>query len=133
MNFTRRLTLFIFGTLLGSAFVYAVLIRGRDMPAWLPGDRVLEQLREHAVQVSSKGACQLQCNQLGNNDILSVLNTAEVKFSESDIRGKDIPEYVLEGKGLKGQTLKMKFKSTQLTTNFLELVQPTTADTCNCK
>ena len=133
MNFTRRLTLFIFGILLGSAFVYAVLIRGREMPAWLPGDRVLEELRLHPVQVSAKGACQLKCNNLENNDILNLLNTAEVLFSESDVRDKDIPEYVLEGKGLKGQTLKMKFKSQQTTTNFLELIQPATADTCNCK
>lgn len=133
MNFTRRLTLFIFGILLGSAFVYAVLIRGREMPAWLPGDRVLEELRKNPVQVSAKGACQLKCNSLENNDILNLLNTAEVLFSESDVREKEIPEYVLEGKGLKGQTLKMKFKSQQTTTNFLELIQPATADTCNCK
>ena len=85
------------------------------------------------MQVSAKGACQLKCNKLENNDILNLLNTAEVLFSESDVRNKDIPEYVLEGKGLKGQTLKMKFKSQQTTTNFLELIQPATADTCNCK
>lgn len=107
-----------------------MLFRGRDFPAWTPEGRVLEQMREYPVKISQRAACQLECAKLSNNDILQVLNTAEVLFSESDIRGKEIPEYILEGKGLNGQTLKMKFRSEQMITKLLELVKPAT--TCNC-
>jgi len=131
MPFSRRLALFIFGILLGSVFVYAILIRGKDFPAWLPEDRVLESLREHPIQISSRMACELSCLGLQNTDVVKVLSTAEVLFSESDVRGKEQPEYVLKGKLNNGKDAKMKFRTDGLTTRAVGIVDPSTS-TCNC-
>ncbi len=124
MPFSRRVTLFIFGILLGSFFIWALLLRGRTFPAWTPEGRVLEQLRASPIKISQKAACQLQFKGLSNDDIVSVLNTADVNFSDSDIRNREIPEYLLEGKGTQGQNLKMKFRSEYLSTRLLEVVYP---------
>jgi hypothetical protein len=132
MPFSRRITLFIFGTLLGCFFVWAVLMRGRDFPAWTPEGRVLQQLRENPIRIAPKAACQLKCAALENNDILAVLQTAEVLFSESAIRGKETPEYVLEGEGLKKQRLKMKFRTEYTSTRLLEVLVKPVSDTCKC-
>jgi hypothetical protein len=130
----RRISLFIFGILLGSGLVYVTLMRGRDFPAWTPEGRIKESLQENPVKISSQARCMLLCNNIADNDVLSVINTADVLFSESDIRGKQIPEYVVEGKGLNGKTYKMKFKSEYLVTKLISVLpQKDAPKTCDCK
>lgn len=133
MHFSRRLTLFLFGTLLGSFFVWAVLMRGRDFPSWTPEGRVLEQLRSHPIKISPKAECQLKCAGLKTDDIIHVLQSAEVLFSESSIRDKEIPEYILEGEGVAKLKLKMKFRSEYLSTKLLEVLAKPLSDTCKCE
>lgn len=134
MPFSRRLTLFIFGILLGSLFVYGTLVRGRTFPAWLPSDRVLEAMREHPIQIAAQLRCELECLGLDNQDVVSVLadENADVLFDESDIRGKEKPEYIIEGKTLSGKTMKIKFRSEGLSTRALS-ISSAEAATCNCK
>ncbi len=134
MPFARRLALFIFGILLGSVFVYAILIRGRSFPAWLPSDRVMEALRENPIQISARLRCELECLKLENQDVASILadEEADVLFEESDIRGKEKPEYVIEGKVRSGKKMKMKFRSEGLSTRAIAITSPE-ASSCNCK
>ena len=111
MSFGRRLRLFIFGILLGSLVVWGFLFRGRTFPAWTPEGRVLESLQEHPVKISTEARCLLDCNKISDQDILKLIADGDVLFSQSDIHGKEIPEYVVEGKGASGKTFKMKFRS----------------------
>jgi hypothetical protein len=60
------------------------------------------------------------------------LQTAEVLFSESAIRDKEIPEYILEGEGLKKEKIKMKFRSEYMSTKLLEVLAKPVSDTCKC-
>ena len=134
MPFARRLALFIFGILLGSVFVYAILVRGRSFPAWLPSDRVMEALREYPIQISAQLRCELACLKLENQDVASILadEEADVLFDESDIRGKEKPEYVIEGKIQSGKKMKMKFRAEGLSTRALGITSPEAAAR-NCK
>lgn len=132
MPFSRRIALFIFGTLLGGVFVWAVLMRGRNFPDWTPEGRILEQLRAQPIKIASKANCQLKCAGLKTDDVVSVLQSAEVLFSESAIRNKDIPEYTLEGESVSRQKLKMKFRSEYLSTKLLEVEAKPLSDTCKC-
>jgi hypothetical protein len=133
MPFSRRIILFLFGTVLGCFFVWAVLMRGRNFPAWTPEGRVLEQLQAHPIKIASKADCQLKCSGLKTDDIVAVLQSAEVLFSESSIRDKEIPEYILEGEGVSKQKLKMKFRSEYLNTKLLEVLVQPLSDTCKCE
>jgi len=134
MNFNRRLRLFLLGVGIGSLVVWAALFRGRTFPAWTPEGRILEALQQSPVKISPSARCMLDCNSISDQDILSVLQTADVKFDESDIHGKPVPEYVLQGKGLNGKTYKMKFKS-EYPSSYLLAVMPNkdAGSRCDCK
>jgi hypothetical protein len=134
MSFARRIRLFIIGILIGSLVVWGFLFRGRTFPAWTPEGRVLEALREHPIRITSEARCMLNCNKITDDDILALIADGDVLFSESDIRGKDIPEYVVEGKGKSLKLYKMKFRSEYLTTVLISVLpSPNSNATCDCK
>lgn len=131
MEFRKRLRLFIFGILLGSGIVWAFLFRNRDMPAWTPEGRVLEALQNNPVKISSLAKCKLSCYELSTDDILEVLRTADVHFSESNIRGKQVPEYVVEGNLINGEKRKMLFRSEYMSTYLIDVL-PVADINCAC-
>jgi len=134
MSFARRIRLFIIGILIGSLVVWGFLFRGRTFPAWTPEGRVLEALHEYPIRISSEARCVLNCNNITDEDILALIADGDVLFSESDIRGKDIPEYVVEGKGKNLKLYKMKFRSEYLTTVLISVLPtPNSNATCDCK
>ena len=149
MSFARRIRLFIIGILIGSLVVWGFLFRGRTFPAWTPEGRVLEALQEHPIRISSDARCMLDCNKISDEDILALIADGDVLFSESDIRGKDIPEYVVEGKGKNQKLYKMKFRTEYLTTVLISVLRysvrnlttvlisvlpsPNSISTCDCK
>ena len=134
MSFARRIRLFIIGILIGSLVVWGFLFRGRSFPAWTPEGRVLEALQEHPIRISSEARCMLNCNHITDDDILALIADGDVIFSESDIRGKDIPEYVIEGKGKNLKLYKMKFRTEYLTTVLISVLpSPNSNATCDCK
>ena len=134
MSFARRIRLFIIGILIGSLVVWGFLFRGRTFPAWTPEGRVLEALQEHPIRISSEARCMLDCNKISDEDILALIADGDVLFSESDIRGKDIPEYVIEGKGKNLKLYKMKFRTEYLTTVLISVLpSPNSNATCDCK
>ena len=66
--------------------------------------------------------------------MLNLINTADVLFKESDIRGKEIPEYVLSGSLMDGRIFKMKFKSEPEQNYLLDVLTGVDAKTlCNCR
>jgi hypothetical protein len=134
MNFARRLRLFIFGILVGCLVVWALLMRGREFPAWTPEGRILEALQQHPVKVSQAARCMMQCNNISNNDMLSVINSADVVFSESTVRDIETPEYILQGQGLNGRRFKMRFRSRMEENDLLAVIPFGDAiQTCDCK
>ena len=74
MNFLHRFKFFAFGTGLGCLIVYGLLIRDRDFPAWLPEDRVLEELAVDSVIIGSSIQLQfadsLLVEHIMNSDVL---------------------------------------------------------------
>ncbi|MEX1189380.1 MAG: hypothetical protein WED33_08985 [Bacteroidia bacterium] len=132
MDFKRRLRLFIFGILLGSGVVWAFLFRGRDLPAWTPEGRILEALQQNPVKISSLAKCKLSCFDISDEDILEVIRTADVNFSESNIRDKEVPEYVLEGKGVNGDMHKLLFRSEYMSSYLMDVLPEDEGKDCNC-
>jgi hypothetical protein len=119
MDFKRRLMLFLFGVILGTFFVYAVLFRNRELPAWTPNGRVIQALKSAPVKMDSKTRCLLECHGIEDEDVILIINDGKVLFNESSIRDKEIPEYVVRGKGSDGKFLKIKFRSVP---NFTEIM-----------
>jgi hypothetical protein len=82
---------FAFGILLGCGLVYGMLIKDRDFPAWLPGDRVIEELTSHPISVADSVTLPFPDSLLPER-----INASEVLFKESVVREKPCRTYQLE-------------------------------------
>ncbi len=132
----KRLAFFIFGTVAGCVFVYFILIKGKKFPAWLPQDRVLEQIQATRIEVSPKAACYIKCLNISNQEVGNILATGDVNFSESDTRKKPYPIYHIEGKASNGLELVVYTETsskTQVTTvHEVTTKQKSQSQKCNC-
>ncbi|MFT7102609.1 MAG: hypothetical protein ACJAYA_001182 [Bacteroidia bacterium] len=100
MNFLHRFKFFAIGVGLGCLVVYGLLIRDRDFPAWLPEDRVLEELAVDSIII--RDGVQLSfADSLLTEHILD----SDVIFDESSVRDMACREYQLES-----DTERMRFK-----------------------
>jgi len=134
VNFARRLRLFIVGVLIGCLVVWGLLMRGRKFPAWTPEGRIIEALQKFPVKISAEARCMMRCNNISDNDMLSLINTADVLFSESEIRGVDTPEYILQGQGVDGRKFKMRFRNNYEDNDLLSVIPFGDAlKTCDCR
>ncbi|MCF8276204.1 MAG: hypothetical protein K9J17_05660 [Flavobacteriales bacterium] len=91
MNFFQRFGYFAFGTALGCLLVYALLIRDRDFPAWLPADRVIEELAVDSVVIAQ--GIELP---FADSLLVSRIKESDVLFNESKVRDTPCKEYQLE-------------------------------------
>jgi hypothetical protein len=94
MSFLQRLSYFAFGAGLGCVIVYGLLIRDRDFPAWLPGDRVIEELTKQPVVIAPEVGVTF------SDSIYKLkMEDADVEFKKSIVRASEIHpcrEYHLE-------------------------------------
>lgn len=101
MNFLQRFGYFAFGLGLGCMLVYALLIRGRnDLPAWLPGDRVIQDLAVDTIIIDAGVVLPFP-----DSLLIDHIKASEVKFDESLVRDVPCKEYQLES-----ETERMRFK-----------------------
>lgn len=91
MNFVQRLGYFGFGVGLGCLVVYALLIKDRDFPAWLPEDRVLEELAVDSIVVATEINLPFS-----DSVLIEKILESDVLFRESIVRDAACREYQLE-------------------------------------
>jgi hypothetical protein len=100
MNFLHRFKFFAIGVGLGCLVVYGLLIRDRDFPAWLPEDRVLEELAVDSIII--RDGVQLS---FADSLLAEHILASDVIFDESSVRDMACREYQLES-----DTERMRFK-----------------------
>ena len=93
MTFIQRLGYYGFGVGIGCLFVYALLIRDREFPAWTPEGRVLEELTMDTIFISPK----LELN-FSDSALRSKVKNSDVLFRKSIVRGEPCREYQLDSK-----------------------------------
>ena len=71
--------------------VYVMLIRDRDFPAWLPEDRVLEELAADSIAIAE--GLHLT---FSDSTLRSKLEDADVLFKKSIVRNEPCREYQIE-------------------------------------
>lgn len=90
---------------LGILIVYFSLIRGRnrDFDFWLPGPRVLTELKENFDAENKNTKCFLDCYQIFPSDLELLWEEASVNFSKSEPGGETKVYFVsmdFESKGV---------------------------------
>jgi hypothetical protein len=91
MSFLRRLGYFLLGVTLGSMLVYVLLIRDREFPAWLPEDRVIEELAVDSIIIGN--GLELP---FADSVLIDKIEASDVLFRESIVRDAPCKEYQLE-------------------------------------
>lgn len=91
MSLLRRFGYYFFGVALGSMLVYVMLIRDRDFPAWLPEDRVLEEIAVDSIAIAENLTVTFS-----DRVLRSKLEDAEVHFKKSIVRNEPCREYQIE-------------------------------------
>ncbi len=95
-KFTRRLTFFLFGVILGSFAVY-FYFGDRDLPAVWPKGKVREQIIK-AEPADSLTRCAIQHFGMDADSFKNWIKDANVNFSDSYPRETPCPIYSIEGK-----------------------------------
>ncbi len=131
-----RLAYFILGIVAGSIFVYYILIKGKKFPAWLPADRVKEQIKGSKVVLSPKATCMLKCIAVPKEDVYTLITeTGEVVFSDSETRRKPYPIYHIEGL-VAGKSIvvltESNSKTQETTIHLVDTKEKSQLQTCNC-
>lgn len=129
----RRIRIYLFGVILGCIIVYSSLIkdRSKELLGWMPGAKVLTELRAAHISYSEKVKCQLNCL---NSDITlvdNILENGDVDFSASDHKSSP-KKYTIEGM-LKDQELELVvfLQDTSLTIDHFNL--GSFEENCICK
>ena len=123
----RRFGIFLFGVLLGVAFVrFAFPGRFAEMGRYFSLDyRVLFHLQQDTIYMSSKAKCHLDCLDVDQSEVLAVLDGGEVNFDKSDKNALPCKLYTVEK-----EKLSVLFELCEEKVNVRDFSLG--ADTCNC-
>ena len=123
----RRFVIFLFGILLGVAFVrFAFPGRFAEMGRYFSVDyRVIYHLQQDTIYMSPQAQCHLECLNMRQTEVLSVLDGGEVNFDESKKKAIPCKLYTVEK-----EELSVFFELCKEKVKVLDFsVGP---DTCNC-
>lgn len=76
---------YLIGIMIGLVLVF-VFFGKRSCTDWMPNQRVLESLASQDMVISAKGRCEMNCLQLSDADLVHLVKTGNVNFSESATR-----------------------------------------------
>ena len=123
----RRFGIFLFGILLGVAFVrFAFPGRFAEMGRYFNLDyRVLYHLQQDTIYMSPHAQCYLDCLDLDQSTVLAVLDGGEVNFDKSEKNAIPCKLYTVEK-----EELSVLFELCESKVKVRDFSLG--ADTCNC-
>jgi hypothetical protein len=92
MDFSRRLRLFLIGVVLGSVIMYFYVLKDKNIYK-SPKEVIKEKLLHFPMQLSTKAACQIACNNLDTSALRKVWLNAEIDLGKSIVDEKPCPLY----------------------------------------
>ena len=123
----RRFCIFFFGILLGVAFVRFVFPgRFAEMGRYFSLDyRVMYHLQQDTIYMSPKAQCHLECLDVDQSQVLTVLDGGEVNFDKSEKKSVPCKLYTVEK-----EELSVLFELCEEKVKVRDFSLG--ADTCNC-
>ncbi len=92
MDFSRRLRLFLIGVVLGSVIMYFYVLKDKNIYK-SPKEVIKEKLLHFPLQLSSKAACKIKCNDLDTAQLRKSWKDAEIDLGMSKVDEKPCPLY----------------------------------------
>jgi hypothetical protein len=131
MKFNRRLTLFLFGALLGTMFVYFFM--GNHNYLNTPTDVIKTNLVRNPVKYDKISNCQRECLSLSDNEVLEIMSEGDITFNKSEVHATPCKKYWFEGKTKSGRELNIIFGWCERETMIYNIEEVGNAKNCNCK
>lgn len=132
MTFSRRLTLYLFGFLIGLALVFAFFgDRLNIFSDWFPNNRVLLILRDDEIEISPHAQCQMDCLGLHQTAIDLALENGDVDFSASDPQA-DPRVYAVDISPDDGREYRFVFEAEETISTIVEATLLNEKSTCDC-
>ncbi len=108
MKFAHRFAYYLIGLIMGLFFVAAVF-SGKDTRCnYFPNARVLNDLRNKPFHYSENASQILSEKWIDTSDIKNTLKYGDVDFDKSNIKVESGKLYVIEGKTVKNQEIKLE-------------------------
>lgn len=85
MDLKSRLMRYLIGIMIGLILVF-VFFGKRSCTDWMPNQRVLHSLSSQDMVISAKGRCEMNCLSLTDTDLVHLIKSGNVDFSESSTR-----------------------------------------------
>jgi hypothetical protein len=85
MDLKSRLMRYLIGIMIGLILVF-VFFGKRSCTDWMPNQRVLETLSSQDLIISARGRCEMNCLNLSDTDLVHLIKSGDVNFSESSTR-----------------------------------------------
>jgi hypothetical protein len=110
MNFTKRVTLFGVGVVIGSIVMYFLVLKKRNIFK-TPTTIITEKIIKHPMGVSLKTDCLLKCNNISNDEIKNLLQeNAEIDFGDSQVHKKPCKVYIINNKNINSNLSQCTFE-----------------------
>ena len=94
MNFWRRLRFYLIGVSLGLVISFS-FFKNRGC-AWLPGNRILNQLSSSLILCTDSVRCLMHCSGIADEDVFVLIKNGDVLFKESETESSP-KKYVVQG------------------------------------
>ena len=131
MTFGYRIKLYLFGFLIG-LLILAFILKGKSCAG--PSDLKLQELTFQNLQVSEKAACKLNCLNLKESEIKTLLNKDfKVNFEKSEPRANPFGKYFLERKKTGSTDFSFVIEDRDTLSVLMEVNLPKNLSTCDCK
>lgn len=95
MALARRFLFYFIGIGLGIVFVYLVVLRGRDWPAWLPQGAVIEEIQRKPKEFNTSSDCAPNKLGIDSLQLSRMIDKAKVDFKRSEVQKEPCRLYYL--------------------------------------
>ncbi len=107
MNFTYRLSYYLFGFIVGCVFLFFVLNKKNTRCSYFPNDRVLKNLSTKPFHYSDNASKSLAQEWIDTIDIKNTLTYGDVDFERSNVKIEGGKLYTVIGKTTKNQPIEL--------------------------
>ncbi len=95
MSLARRFLFYFIGIGLGIIFVYLVVLRGRDWPAWLPQGALIEEVLRKPREINPNSDCPPEALGIDSLQLSRMIKSASVDFKRSEVQKEPCRLYYL--------------------------------------
>ena len=130
MNLSQRFLRYMIGVMIGLGLVF-VFFGQRSCTDWMPNKRVLLRLSETEMIITKKARCEMDCQGLDTEDLLHLLKTGNIDFSDSDTHSTPLI-YRVDAEHANKGSYRMSFEARDSTSTLIE-VKLQGAQPCRCE